>query len=648
MKVQHTFLAFSLLAITALTSCGNKMPTKAVESGIVVKPIPNISDDFIRGMDLSSLLVEEKSGVKFYDFDGKEADAIKTFSDSGVNWARIRVWNDPFDKDGNGYGGGNNDLATAIELGKRATKCGMKVLIDFHYSDFWADPKRQLSPKAWEGMSIDDKATALSDFTKESLNKLFKAGVNVAMVQVGNEINNGLSGEKTVINVMKLLKAGTSAVRESAKANKKNVRVALHYTNIHHGEDIDRIGAILENFKIDYDVMGLSYYSYWNGSLENMENVLRSFRETYKKEVMLAETSYCYTAEDGDGFSNSVSGKGDIVAGYPATVQGQASMIRDVIAHANSAGAIGVFYWEGAWIPVGKDKAKNSEIWEKYGSGWASSYCSDYDPTDGALYYGGSSWDNQAFFDFDGKPLESINVFKYLKYGSTAPLAVDAIPDVFLTSDVGTPLKMPKSMGVIYNDSDKNCDESVSWNSDALSAIDTSTEGEYDIEGVCVGKTVFAHVKVLFLNHVPNGSFEDDNRSMWRISFKGDKNPTDFQRKTDDAHHGDVSLHFWSESDMDFAVEQTLTNLESGTYRLTAYAQGGDVKENKADFALFAKTSETEREEHFMLSGWANWKAPEISEIHITDGSLTIGIRAKTNARSWGTFDDFILNRIGD
>ena len=648
MKVQHKFLAFSLLATLSLISCGKKMPAGSVESGIVVKAVPNISDDFIRGMDLSSLLVEEKSGVKFYDFDGKEVDAIKMFSDSGVNWVRLRVWNDPFDKDGNGYGGGNNDLATAIELGKRATKCGMKVLIDFHYSDFWADPKRQLSPKAWEGLGIDDKASALAAFTKESLDALFKAGVNVGMVQVGNEINNGLSGEKTVINVMKLLKAGTSAVRESAKANRKNVRVALHYTNIHHSDDIDRIGAILENFKIDYDVMGLSYYSFWNGSLENMENVLRSYREKYKKEVMIAETSYCYTAEDGDGFGNSVSGNGDIMEGYPATVQGQASMIRDVIAHANSAGAIGVFYWEGAWIPVGKDKAKNAAIWEKYGSGWASSYCSDYDPTDGALYYGGSSWDNQAFFDFDGKALESINVFKYLKYGSTAPLAVDAIPDVFVSSDVGTPLKMPEKMAVIYNDHDKNCSQSVVWDAEALSAVDTSTEGEYDIKGVCENTAVLAHVKVLFLNHAVNGSFEGDELSMWRISFKGDKNPTDFQRKTDDAHQGDVSLHFWSESDMDFAVEQTLTNLESGTYRLKAYAQGGDVKESAADFALFAKTSSEEREEHFMLSGWANWKESEISALHITDGKLTIGIRAKTNARSWGTFDDFVLNRIGD
>ena len=171
------------------------MPEGSEESEIVVEPVENISDDFIRGMDASSVLVEEKSGVTYYGYDGKEQDVFMTMAQSGVNYIRLRVWNDPYDKDGNGYGGGNNDVATAIELGKRATKYGMKVSIDFHYSDFWADPKRQHAPKAWEGMSADEKCDALYDFTKESLTKILDAGVNVGMVQIGNEINNGMSAE---------------------------------------------------------------------------------------------------------------------------------------------------------------------------------------------------------------------------------------------------------------------------------------------------------------------------------------------------------------------------------------------------------------------------------------------------------------------
>ncbi len=124
-------------------------------------PIDGLSDDFIFGMDASSVLAEEKSGVKYYDFDGNEQDVFKTFADAGINYIRLRVWNEPYDENGNGYGGGNNDLPTAVELGKRATANGMKVMIDFHYSDFWADPKRQHVPKAWEGMNVEEKADGL-------------------------------------------------------------------------------------------------------------------------------------------------------------------------------------------------------------------------------------------------------------------------------------------------------------------------------------------------------------------------------------------------------------------------------------------------------------------------------------------------------
>lgn len=147
-----------------------------------------------------------------------------------------------------------------------------------------------------------------------------------------------------------------------------------------------------------------------------MSRVLELIQERYGKKVFLAETSYCYTTEDGDGSGNSLT-ESDLVNGYPATPQGQASIIHDICQHVSDVGGIGVFYWEGAWIPVGPASADNSSIWEKYGSGWASSFASDYDPEDAGVYYGGCSWDNQAFFDFEGHPLESINVFNYMRYG---------------------------------------------------------------------------------------------------------------------------------------------------------------------------------------------------------------------------------------
>ena len=630
------------------TATAFPLPEGPEEADIYVEPVADISDDFIRGMDASEVLVEENSGVKYYNYDGEEQDVFMTLAQSGVNYIRLRVWNDPYDENGNGYGGGNNDVETAIELGKRATKYGMKVNIDFHYSDFWADPKRQHAPKAWEGMSIEEKCDALNTFTKESLTKLLDAGVDVGMVQIGNEINNGMSGETLMPNVMNLLCSGSRAVREIAESYGRDIQIAVHYTNINDPDQINKIAYNLQSFGVDYDIFGMSYYPFWHGTSDGMQAVAKNIQEKYGKKVMIAETSYCYTSEDGDGCGNSLKGTDDFVDGYAATVQSQATMIRDICAAANEVGVIGVFYWGGTWIPVGKATEDNSPIWEKYGSGWASSYASDYDPEDAGLYYGGCSWDNQAMFDFEGHPLASLNVFKYLKYGATAPLAIDSIPEVYHTCDVGGEVKLPETVDVIYNDRSANKQVPVTWDEAQIAEIDTEKGGTYDVTGSLEdGTTVTCHVEVKMINYAKNPSFEDADTSMWKVSYEGEKNPTDFQTKTDDAHTGDVSFHFWSESDMEFSIEQELTDLEPGTYQLMAYAQGGDVSEDAA-MELYAIVDGKELTEPFMVTGWADWKNPTIPEIKVTDGTLTIGVRMKCNAKSWGTVDDFTLNRISD
>ena len=625
------------------------LPDGPEESEIYIEPIPDISDDFIRGMDASAVLVEENSGVKYYNYEGEEQDVFMTLAQSGVNYIRIRVWNDPYDENGNGYGGGNNDVPTAIELGKRATKYGMKVCIDFHYSDFWADPKRQHAPKAWEGMSVEEKSDALYEFTKDSLTQILDAGVDVGMVQIGNEINNGMSGESFLPNVSTLLSAGSRGVRETAEAYGKDIQIVVHYTNIEDNGQIDGLVSNLKNMEVDYDILGLSYYPFWDGTNENMQAVARHIQDTYGKQVVIAETSYAYTTEDGDGTENSFDGIDGAVEGYAATVQSQATMIRDVCEAAHEANVLGIFYWEGTWIPVGKATEDNSPIWEKYGSGWASSYASDYDLDDAGLYYGGCSWDNQAMFDFEGHPLASLNVFKYLKHGSTAPLAVDSVPDVSVSCGVGSELELPETIDVIYNDRSANKQETVTWDEAQVAAIDTSVGGEYEVTGTLAdGTAVTAYIEVVMLNYVQNPSFEDADTSMWKVTYEGDDNPTDFQQKADDAHTGEMAFHFWSEdSDMDFSIEQELTDLEPGTYQLTAYAQGGDVSDD-CEMELYAIAGGEEMTAPFMVTTWVAWQEPTIPEIKVTDGKLTIGVRMKCNKKSWGTVDDFTLNKISD
>lgn len=672
-KVLTSLLCISM-AVSMLAGCGSRndngstevskesqntievttfdMPTGPEESDIYVEPVDGISDDFIRGMDASAVLSVENSGARYYNFDGEEQDVFETLAQAGVNYIRLRVWNDPYDEDGNGYGGGDNDLAAAIELGKRATQYGMKVSIDFHYSDFWADPKKQFAPKAWEDMTVDEKSNALYDYTKESLKELLDAGVNVTMVQVGNEINNGMSGETEVPNVMQLLSSGSKAVREIAKEYDRDIQIVLHYTNIENNDEIDTAASNLEEYGVDYDIFGLSYYPFWDGDNENMQTVAKNLMDNYGKKVIIAETSYLYTTEDGDGFGNSFDGsKDDLVEGYGATVQSQATMIRDICAAANEAGVAGMFYWEGTWIPVGSADQDNSALWEKYGSGWASSYSIKYDPDDAGKYYGGCSWDNQAMFDFTGHPLASLNVFKYLKYGSTAPLAIDYIPDVNVSINVDDEVSLPEKVDVVYNDRSKNTQEAVTWDEAQLAKIDTSKEGSYTVEGkMDDGSTVTANVQVEMVNYVVNPSFEDTDTSMWNVTYNGDTDPTDYQEKEDDAHSGTYAFHFWSgDSDMDFAIEQEITDLEAGSYRLSAFAQGGDMDES-SDLELYALVNgEEAAAESFMLTSWADWKEPVINDIKINAGdTLTIGVRMKCNTGSWGTVDDFTLNKISD
>lgn len=623
-------------------------PEGPEDSTVYVEPVDGISDDFYRGMDVSAVLALENSGVKYYNFDGEEQDVFMTLAQAGVNYIRLRVWNDPYDENGNGYGGGNNDVATAITLGQRATQYGMKVCIDFHYSDFWADPKKQFVPKAWEGIDIEEKSAALYNFTLESLTQILEAGVDVGMVQVGNEINNGMCGETDVANVRKLLTAGSKAVREVAASSGKDILVAVHYTNIDDMKKLDTLLTGLQVKEIDYDIVGLSFYPYWHGTMEDLKNAITHVRNTYGKKVYVAENAYCYTSEDGDGSANSIKGTDDLAEGYSASVQGQANEVRDVCAAASEAGAEGIFYWEGTWIPVGPADADNSAIWEKYGSGWASSYAGGYDPKDAGQYYGGSSWDNQAMFDFTGHPLASLNIFKYLKFGATAPLAIDTIPEIVVSCNIGAEVKLPDTVSIIYNDRSEE-QVPVTWDAEDIAAIDTENGGEFTVAGsLDEGTEVTAIVTVERVNYVQNPGFEDADTSMWTVTYSGETNPTDYQVKAADAHSGEVAFHFWSgTSDMDFSIEQSFTDLEPGTHELSAFSQGGDLAAD-ASMELYAVVDGKELTVPFMLTTYADWQNPTVSGIKVTDGTLTIGVRYQCNKNSWGTLDDVTLHRVGN
>lgn len=206
---------------------------------------------FYVGGDLSSIIEVEENGGIFYDDAGNEKDVFKILKENGMSSIRIRIWNDPVDENGIPYANGHNDLDTAIQIGQRASALGMRVFIDFHYSDYWADPSSQVVPKDWKNLTFEEKEQALYTYTKDSLQTLLDHNVNVTMVQIGNETTSGLAGEKDWGKITALMSAGSKAVREIATENNREILVAMHFTEY---DGFDWYAGQLKQYNVDYDV----------------------------------------------------------------------------------------------------------------------------------------------------------------------------------------------------------------------------------------------------------------------------------------------------------------------------------------------------------------------------------------------------------
>lgn len=640
------------------TSTDDEEESEAVDATINVSKISGVDDSFIKGVDISSYLSEANSGVVYYDFDGNEVDDQGFFdllSDAGVNYVRIRVWNDPYDSDGNGYGGGNNDLDAAIKMGKWATNAGMKVLIDFHYSDFWADPGKQQAPKAWADMELSEKTDALYNYTLSSLQTLVDAGVDVGMVQIGNETTGGICGETSWENMCTLFSAGSKATREVDE----NILVAIHFTNPEKSGRYMTYAGYLDTYEVDYDVFASSYYPFWHGTTSNLTSVLKNVADTYDKKVMVAETQYAYTMEDGDGHSNTV--REDATGqdyNYDISIQGQAdemAAVMQAVVNVGDAG-IGVFYWEPAWIPVqvydadAEDAdevlASNKEKWEKYGSGWASSYASEYDPTDAGVYYGGSAVDNMAWFDFEGHPMDILNIYKYVTTGASAPLSVLKVTVDDVEVILGEEITLPDAV-ISYNDGTSES-ATVSWDETALDEI--TEVGSYTVDGTVTSSKmestydVTCNITVKPVNLLENGGFENSSLDPWVIDGTG----ADLEVNGSNNRSGSNALHFWYGSDFEFTATQEVT-LDAGIYSVETYLQGGSASDDTV-FQLYITIDGEEKNVNGSVSTWQNWTKISIDDIEITDDETTVvvGLRVDAEAGVWGSFDDCYLYKTKD
>jgi arabinogalactan endo-1,4-beta-galactosidase len=367
---------------------------------------------YIKGMDISSLDEIEKFGAKFYD-NGKEEDLIKILGDYGTNYIRLRLWNDPRSADGKPYGAGNTDYETTLRLAKRVKAAGLGFLLDFHYSDFWADPGKQRKPKAWADYNCDQLEQAVYDFTKEMMENFVKEGVTPDMVQVGNELSNGLLWPEGQVpnygNIARFVSAGIRAVKEICPSAK----IMIHLDNGGNNELYNRWfdQYINVNKGEDFDIIGLSYYPFWHGTLEDLAFNMNDIAVKFGKELVIAEVSMGHTTEDYASYEKlepnkrkGMATRPDLCAKvpFPMTKQGQCEFTKaflKTIEDVPENKGRGFFWWEPAWIPVS-------------GSGWATDEALAYIKESGPC---GNEWANQALFDYDGNALPALQVIRDYK-----------------------------------------------------------------------------------------------------------------------------------------------------------------------------------------------------------------------------------------
>lgn len=394
----------ALLAVCL--SCGLAASAFAADA-VKTRPFNAMPADFIKGADISTLLEAEQHGAKFYNQNGQQQDAIAILKANGVNYVRLRLWVDPQDASGKTYGGGSNNLENTIALAKRVKAQGLKLLLDFHYSDFWTDPGKQFKPKAWEKMDYPQLKTAIHDYTRDTIARFKQEGVLPDMVQIGNEINGGMlwpegkswgQGGGEFDRLAGLLNAAIGGLKENLTGGEQ-VKIMLHLAEGTKNDTFRWWFDEIAKRDVPYDIIGLSMYTYWNGPISALKANMDDISKRYNKDVIVVEAAYGYTLDNCDNAENSFQAKEEKDGGYPGTVQGQYDYIHDlmqsVIDVPDHRGK-GIFYWEPTWIAVP-------------GTTWATKAGMKYIHDE---WKEGNARENQALFDCQGKVLPSITVFK--------------------------------------------------------------------------------------------------------------------------------------------------------------------------------------------------------------------------------------------
>ena len=366
----------------------------------------------VRGVDISMLETVEDAGGTF-QLNGTSQDLLPLLKSQGVNLVRLRLWVDPKSTSNEVYGGGDSDLARVIRLAKRAKAQNMAFMLDLHYSDFWTDPGKQFKPKAWAALSTDELVAQVQSYTQDVIGQLITAGVAPDYVQIGNELNSGMlwpTGKNWAANgetvggfdvLARLLSAGVTGLRaaETAGGVTTPAKTILHLAEGGNNSKFRWWFDEITKRKVSFDIIGISYYPYWHGTLAALQSNMNDMVSRYSKPVMVVETAYAFTLENGDSLGNNFGQASDATnGGYPATAAGQRSFLKDLkakIAAVPNGQGLGFVYWEPDWLPVND-------------ATWATDAGISYLNTTGNV---GNAWENQALFDFNGDALPALAEF---------------------------------------------------------------------------------------------------------------------------------------------------------------------------------------------------------------------------------------------
>ena len=528
---------------------------------------------FIKGMDISSYPEMLDKQYTYYDFNGKEVNLLDFAKEQGFNYGRLRIWNEP---ERVPESGGYCNLQDTLKMAKEIMQRGMGLLLDFHYSDWWADPGNQNLPFAWKELSEDELVEAVYDYTKKVMMALAENGTYPDMVQIGNEIRCGMMWPVGAITnwkgLAKLINAGIKAVRDTQ--GERDTKIVIHLDQggryYYYEEWFD---AALAHGVTDFDIIGLSYYPFWHGTFNDLKNTMEKLIVRYKKPLVLAEIAHAYRMSQGNLFGEAQ----ERIAGFPANPEAQRTvleLIMSIVAHVSNDMGIGVFYWEPFW------QAKEND------GSWGS--C-------------------MVLVDSNGMPTEGCKAFGIdPKSADVNKIAKIYEPKAAMLSDKEQlESYLPQNIKVLMWDGRMES-RVVNWE---LSDIPVSEE--FSIHGVLSsGEGVQMQIRIdsNAQNLIGNGEFEEELR-FWEIRMSHDVQQEIRQEIAEEFPFEAKNYFYFScKENLTLCMKQCIERVEQGSYVLSLeylgdnttgvkvwlYAKSGN-KEYEAD--IFPTDSEWVRQE---------------------------------------------------